>query len=1153
MSDVSKRVAALSAEERSALVMRLRRKGAGEEEASSAGIPRRAEGTDAPLSFAQQRLWFLDRLEPGNTAYNLPISYHLNGQLDMAALARSLNEIIRRHEALRTTFTEKDGAPVQIIAPALTVELPLTDLSMLSESARDSEIERLFEETTEQPFNLEKLPLLRGMLFKVGEDAYLIFIVMHHIITDGWSIDLFMRELATLYDAFSKGKPSPLAELPLQYADFAAWQRGQMESGQLDEQFDYWKQQLGGDLPMLEVPTDHPRPSKITYRGADEWLEIEGNFRDKLYDLSRREGATLFMTLFAAFLVLLHRYTSQMEIILGTPVAGRNRAEVENLIGFFVNTLVLRTDMSGNPTFRELLARVREVALGAYAHQDVPFEKLVEELQPVRDMSRHPFFQISFNLQNDMAKQPTTSELELAMYDKEIDKQTRYDLEFHLWVVPEGIMGPLIYNVELFEAPTIARLLGHYRTLLTGITSNPDARLSDLRLLTDAEEQQLLVEWNETSAPDAENLCVHQLFEAQAEAQPEALAAGFVGAEGRSSVLTYGELNARANQLARHLRRLGAGPEVPVGICMERSLEMLVGMLGILKAGAAYVPLDPSYPIERLSFMLEDSHALLLVTEEAALDVLPAGAGGIVVCVDSEWDEIAQEDATNLPATTHADNLAYIVYTSGSTGRPKGVGVPHRGWSNLAAAQSRVFGVDAESRVLQFASLSFDASAWEMCMTLTRGATLWMASRETLMSETALAHLLREQSITAATLPPVVLTSLSSDELPALDTLITAGEACPAETAARWMKGRRFFNAYGPTEASVCATMLQCTQTYAQGPPIGRPILNTQVYVLDDQLRPVPIGVPGELYIGGFGLARGYVNRPEFTAEKFIPNPFGRDAGARLYRTGDLARYRDNGHIEFLGRTDHQIKLRGFRIELGEIEAALRKHAGVRESIVVVHGETPVEKRLVAYVVSEQHQQTSTLPPMEQGHSDDANLPVRGKIDVNLVTQLRNLLLERMPDYMVPAAFVVLDELPLTTNGKVDRRRLPAPDDAMHVAEESFVAPRTPEEKLLVEIWAEVLGAQAVGANDNFFELGGHSLLATRIISRIREASGVELPLRLLFESPTVAGFAVHLSVAAEQQQDETKRIGEMLEKLEHLSEEEVAALLEQSGSTEEA
>ena len=1086
-------------------------------------IPRDRE---LPLSFAQQRLWFLDQLAPGNLFYNIPMAVRLTGRLDVEALERSLNEILRRHEVLRTTFRAEGGKPVQVIAPELRLTLPVEDLSHLPEAEREAEAQRRVQEEAQRPFDLTQGPLLRVRLLKLGEEEHIATVTMHHIISDAWSMEVFLRELAILYEAFSQGRPSPLPDLPIQYADFAHWQREWLQGEVLERQLAYWKEQLKDQPLMLDLPTDRPRPAIQSWPGATKRFALPLELSKKLRALSREEGVTLFMTLLAAFQTLLYRYTGQTDISVGTPIANRNRAEIEGLIGFFVNTLVMRTDLSGDPSFREVLKRVREVTLGAYTHQDLPFEMLVEALQPERDLSHTPLFQVMFVLNNAPEKALELSGLHLSPLD--VDRGTAtFDLTLSLTERPEGLDGYIEYNTNLFDAATIERLVGHFQTLLEGIVADPGQSISRLPLLTEAERRQMLVEWNSTSAPYPQDQCIHKLFEVQVAERPEATAVSFEGA-----VLTYAELDRRANQLAHYLQKLGVGPEVLVGIAADRSLEMIVGILGVLKAGGAYLPLDPTYPPERLAYMLEDSNASVLLTQSHLLDRLgvqrkdvkrnPQSAIGnrqFTICLDTDWEVIAQEPDTVPQSDVTPDNLAYVIYTSGSTGRPKGTMLSHRGLINLTEVQRRALGLSPESRVLQFASASFDGSVWEIFMALCNGATLYLGRQETMASALELAQLLQEEEISHATLPPSMLRVLPTDNLSTLQKIISAGEACTPELVERWSPGRDFFNGYGPTETTVCASLYLCADREPVGPPIGRPIANTELYVLDRNMEPVPVGIPGELHIGGVGLARGYLGRPELTAERFVPNPFSTEPGARLYKTGDLVRYLPDGNIEFLGRIDHQVKVRGFRIELGEIEAVLKQHPAVTDGAVVAREDVPGDKRLVAYVI----------PDHKPGPT---------------VGELRGFLRQTLPEYMVPSAFVFLEALPLSPSGKVDRRALPAPDRTRPTLEREYVAPRTPMEEKLAEICAELLGVEKVGVYDSFFELGGHSLLATQFISRVREAFDVEVPLRALFEHPTVAELAERIERLKQTEQADMDKIAAMLEKVRHLSEDEVMALL---------
>src|SRR5215213_6054812 len=1024
----------------------------------------------APTSFAQERLWFIDRLDPGSAVSNVFAPWRLGGALDEAALERSLSEIVRRHEALRTVFAEVDGSPVQVVAPFGAFALPVEELSALSEADREAAVRRRAGEEASRPFDLSAGPLFRAALLRLGGEDHVLLLSMHHVVSDGWSMGVLLRELSSLYEAYREGRESPLAELPVQYADYAVWQREQLAGEVLDRQLAYWKERLAGAPELLEVPTDHPRPPVQTYRGASVPVELSPELLERLQALGRSEGATLYMTLLGAFQVLLSKYAGSDDVVVGSPIAGRTRGEVEGLIGFFVNTLVLRTDLSGDPSFRETLRRVREATLGAYEHQEVPFEKLVAELQPERSLSHSPLFQVMFTLQNVGGGGGALPGLSVSGVGAEL-ASAKFDLSLALSATPQGLRGGLTYSTDLFERGTIEQMLGHLARVLEQVAADADVRLSQLELLGDAERALVLEAWNRTAAEYPADRCIHELFEAQAARAPDAVAVEFQG-----ETLSYGALNRRANRLAHHLAGLGVGPEARVGICLERGTEMIVSVLAVLKAGGAYVPLDPAYPAERLAFVLADAAVRVLVTQESLRAALPVGDGVEVVSVDGDGARIAAESAENPERGARPDQLAYVIHTSGSTGTPKGVMVPHRGVPNLAYAQARRFGIDGTSRVLQFASLSFDAAVAELFDALLAGATLVLASREALLPGAGLLETLRRGRVSVATLPPSVLAILPPDDLPELRTVVSAGEAVDAATVERWSAGRAFVNAYGPTETTVCATSARC-EADGHVPAIGRALENVRVYVLDAAGRPGPVGVPGELYVGGVGVVRGYLGRPGLTAGKFVPDPFGGETGARLYRTGDRARWRADGTLEFLGRLDGQVKVRGFRIEPGEIEGALRRSEGVADCVVVAREDVPGEKRLVAYVVGD----------VEAG-------------------ALREHLHRELPEYMVPSAFVPLDALPLTANGKLDRKTLPAPELAS--AEERYVAPRTPAEEVLAGIWAEVLRLERVGVHDSFFDLGGHSLLIMRLLAKIQATFDLEISIRTVFSMPTLEALA---------------------------------------------
>ncbi len=1038
---------------------------------------RRTDRETAPLSFAQQRLWFLDQLAPGGALYHLPLVVRLQGPLDVEVLQRSLDELVRRHAVLRTRFPLKGGGPVQEILPPLSLPIRRVDLSLLPAEERESQARRQAEEEARAPFDLAAGPLLRAALFRLDPEDHVAVLVMHHIVSDGWSMNIMLHDLAALYTAFSRGEAPPLADLPIQYADYAAWQRQWLSGEVLERQLAYWKEQLAGLPPLLELPTDRPRPARLAFHGRTVAFEIPAATYDGLRRLSREEGVTLFMALLAAFQVLLGRYSGLEDVPVGTAIAGRTRAEVEGLIGFFVNTLVLRADLSGSPTFQEVLLRVREVTLNAYTYQDLPFETLVEALQPVRGLSHTPLFQVMFVLDPPVPEGGRLPGLSLAPVMVQTGTAA-FDLTLSMSARADGLGGTVEYSTDLWDADTIRRLIGHFQAILRRVAEDPEQPVWTLDYLTAEEREQLVVSWNDTTAPAPLDRCAHELFQDRARLRPEAPAIRFFPGQ----ALSYGELNERANRLAHALRRRSAGAGTLAAVCMESSIDTVVAILGALKAGAAFLPLDPAYPPERLSFMLEDSRAPILLTQEALLPRLPEFRGQRL-CLDTAWSGIAGEPADDAPRASAAESPAYVIYTSGSTGQPKGAVLRHRGLSNLAEAQRRAFDVREGSRVLQFAPLSFDAAVWEIFMALASGGELVLASRPTLSSPVELLRLLGEARITHATLPPSLLQLLPPADLPDLRVLVAAGEACPAELPARWAPGRAFYNAYGPTEATVCACMHLCDGHEPGPPPIGRPLPNVRLFVADRNGQLVPAGIPGELLIGGAGLAGGYLNRPELTAAAFILDPYSGEPGARLYRSGDRVRRRPDGSLEFLGRLDRQVKLRGFRIEPGEIEAALLAHPAIRQAAVLVREDTPGELRLVAYVVAHR-------PPA----------PSSG--------ELRAFLRQGLPEYMLPAVFVALEELPLGPSNKIERDRLPAPDGLRPEQEQEYVAPRDEVEARLAAICASLLGLDRVGIHDNFFELGGHSLLATQAISRIREEFRVELPLLALFEHPRVAALA---------------------------------------------
>ncbi len=1080
-------------------------------------IPRFPRQGNLPLSFAQQRLWFLNQWQPDNPFYNESAAFSLQGSLNIAALTQSLNEIVCRHEALRTNFVSVEGQPSQIIAPSLTLILPVINLQNLPEIEQEVEAQRLIARLLQRPFNLAKDPLLHMTLLQLSQTKYVVLLTMHHIVCDGWSMGIFFQELAALYEAFCNGKPSlgdatrtPLPELPIQYGDFAIWQHQWLQGEVLAGQLSYWRQQLDSHPPVLNLPTDYPRPPVQSFHGATQYFYLTIDVMEAVKALSCQEKVTLFMTLLAVFLTLLHQYSGQDDILVGSPIANRNQPETERLIGFFVNTLVLRIYLGGNPSFRELLGRVREVTLGAYAHQDLPFEKLVEELQPERNLSHHPLFQVMFVLQNAPSQDIKLSSLSLSFLKLE-NQTAKFDLSLSMEETSSGLRGEFEYNTDLFEAATISRMIGHFQNLLQNILANPEQHLGSLCLLSVAEQQQLLVEWNHTQTDYPQEQCIHQLFESSVERSPDAVAVVF-----EDKQLTYRELNHQANKIAHYLQSLGVGPEVLVGICMERSLEMVVGILGILKAGGAYVPLDPSYPQERLAFMLADAKLLVLLTQGRLVAGLPEH-GAQVVCLDTDWQantfgwakQCPQDNQENLVNNVTAKNLAYVIYTSGSTGTPKGVAIAHQALVNHSTAVAKAYELQPSDRILQFASISFDVAAEELFSAWLGGSTVTIRPERVLLIAD-FQEFLKQEKLTVLNLPTAYwhewVSYIAQQEIPlpmALRLVIVGTESVLPEKLALWQKlvdylceqmpcGHlriRWLNAYGTTETTIGVTIYepirQKNQQLARV-PIGRAIANTQVYLLDRYLNPTPVGVPGELHIGGVSLARGYLNRPDLTALKFIPNPFSKQTGTQLYRTGDWARYLPNGEIEYLGRIDQQVKIRGFRIELGEIEAVLAKHLGVRETVVLNRETQAGNQQLVAYVVP---------------HSDRTLT----------IDELRDFLKQHLPEYMIPSVLVLLDTMPLTPNGKIDRRALPTVDNSRLKLKKDFLAPRDSLELQLTQIWEEILDVRPVGVQDNFFEIGGHSLLAVRLMAQIQKQFGQNLPLSALFQGTTIEKFATIL------------------------------------------
>jgi amino acid adenylation domain-containing protein len=912
------------------------------------GIPPRGGNGPAVLSFAQQRLWFLDQLAPGNPFYNIPVPIRLSFDLSVPVLEGCVNEIVRRHESLRTTFGTADGEPVQVIASSLNIPLAVEDLRAISGEEREKHLRLRITEDSRKPFDLAAGPLLRTSLYRLGNTEHVFLIVLHHVISDGWSIGIFLRELTALYTAFACGQPSPLSPLPIQYPDFAEWQRGWLQGEVLKKQVAYWKEQLA-DLPVLNLPTDRPRPAVQSYCGAHHAVTIPRPLTSALNALSQRSGVTLFMTLLAAFQTLLHRSTRQEDIVVGAPIAGRNRGEIEGLIGFFVNSLVLRANCSGEPTFLEFLKRVHRTALEAYAHQDLPFEMLVEELQPERQLSRNPLFQVTFQLFN--APTLAVNGEPSIIVPLEIERGTAiFDIAFSLFETADGLGGGWEYNTDLFDATTIARMARHFQTLLQQIVANPALPLTDYALLDASEKRELLIDWNKTERAYPKDALLHRLVEAQVERTPDAVAVVFGEKE-----ISYCELNRRANQLARHLRQIGARRDVPVAVCQDRSIEMVISLLAVLKAGSAYVPLDPVYPEERLNFMLSDAGAaVVLTTKELPPGVTASSVQRMLAHEDSAW---ATQSGENLEVERTPEDLAYVIYTSGSTGRPHGAMIPHRAICNHMLWMQETFPLKAENRVLQRTASSFDASVWEFWAPLLAGARLVMHEPEKHPDPANLVRAIRRHGITTIQMVPsllkLVLLEPGISECRTLRRVFCGGEALPAELAEMFFARLpcTLTNLYGPTECTIDSTFHACEPGEIRAiVPIGRPIANVRHYVLDARSQPVPVGVPGELHIGGACVGRGYLNRPKLTEERFIIDPFS-DSPSRLYKTGDLVRYLGTGNIEFLGRIDHQVKIRGFRIELGEIESVLRQHSAVADAVVTARESDQGGQRLLAYVV----------------------------------------------------------------------------------------------------------------------------------------------------------------------------------------------------------
>jgi amino acid adenylation domain-containing protein len=1062
-----------------------------------------------PVSWSQQRLWFIDRLDGPSLAYYIPTAIRLRGALDVPALQRAVAALVQRHESLRTVFVTVQDEPMQEIQSESSLALEIIDMSGLSEGQRRQQVRSQQTKSARDPFDLRTGPLMRACLLRIGPAEHILLATMHHIVSDGWSIGVFIRDISELYDASHESRVTTLEPLPIQYGDYAQLQRQWLQGEALEHELSYWRSRLEGASPQLELPTDRPRPPVQSYLGKNVPVILDAQLVRELKMFAQMHEMTLFMVLYAAWVILLSRLSGQNDIVVGTPISNRRRPELEHLIGFFVNTLAIRVRTGNELSLGKFLELVKEATLGAYSHQDVPFEKVVEALQPQRSLSRNPIFQVMLVLQNTPRSEPRFSGLE-ATFEEAVDEPATFDLWLLLEERGNELSGYVNYAMDLFDPETVQRWIAFFKILLKGLIDPAHNLIGDLPLLPVAERERVLYGFNATEAAYPREQCVHELFEEQVHRTPGAMA---VSHEGRS--LTYAQLNAQANRLARYLLSEGVGPDQLVGICLERSLEMVVGVLGILKAGAAYVPLDPSYPAERLQQMLEDAAPSAVLLQERLREVLPETPARLVL-VDQREAEIGNCAAENLAATDlglSADSRVYVIYTSGSTGRPKGTQMGHRSMVNLIEWHRGQLSAQGQ-RVLQFAALSFDVAFQEIFSTLCTGGTLVLLDEWVRRDARALLELLRGQRVERLFVPPLMLQSLAECaqggcEGLSLKDVITAGEQLrvTAEVVGlfRPLGGCRLHNHYGPTETHVVTalTLSGEPEQWPALPSIGRPIANSQIYVLDGQGQPVPLGVAGEIYIGGANVAQGYLHRAELEAERFLKDPFSADPKGRLYKTGDLGRWRADGTLEYLGRNDDQVKIRGYRIELGEIEAQLARHAQVREAAVVVREEVPGEKRLVAYLTG------------------------RGDQELN-VEELRAHLKAALPEYMIPSAFVRLAALPLTPSGKLDRRALPAPDPQAYVSRQ-YEAPQGEIETALAQIWQQLLHLERVGRHDNFFELGGHSLLSIKLMSAISARLAVNITSITVFQLPTVA----QLAQAVQFRQAENRAPGNLTLELE--------------------
>ena len=1033
-----------------------------------------------PLSFAQQRLWFLDQLQPNDPTYNVAVAVRIKGFLNIQALKNSLETIVERHEILRTVYHSTEESPAQIIKERFCVELPIFDLSDLEESHKEHELAQRLREEAKKPFDLANDLMLRAALFRSSVKEHILFLNVHHIAFDEWSQKIFFRELLACYSAFCEKTTPVLKPLSIQYADFASWQRELVDNETFVDQLRFWQNHLGSNISPVNLPSDRPQPAHRSHGGAHCSKTFSRGLSHSIKAMCRKENVTPYMLLLSAFGILLHRYTSQDEIIVGTPVSGRNRVETEDLIGFFVNTLPLRMTFTEDLTFQQFLVQQRNLCLNAFSRQDVPFEKLVETVQPDRGNSANPLFNVMFSLQNTPNNKWELPGLTFEPFEIE-NGTSKFDLTLAMQDDVDSLGAVAEFSTDLFDPSSIQRLLEHLEVILEGVVTNPDQKISRLPILTANERQQIIVDWNRTATDYPRNAAVPELFEKAVAKYPNSIAVSY----GKSQI-TYSQLNEQANQVANYLRKLGAGTDVPIGISMERSIQMIIGWLGILKAGAAYVPLDPDYPKERLAFMIEDTRMPVILTQKSLAHLFPKGSK--TICLDTDWKTISQENKTTPVTGTGAGNLAYIIYTSGSTGRPKGAAVPHRGIVRLVFNTNYVQ-FDNHDRLAQISNSSFDAATFEVWGSLLHGGQLVGVEKEVFLSPKAFAHFIQSEKITGMFLTVALFNQIVAevpDAFRGIKNVLFGGDAADAKAVRTVLESgapQHLINGYGPTESTTFASCHEVKEVKAgaKSIPIGRPISNTTYYVLDKNLQPVPVGVFGELYIGGDGLAQGYFNRPDLTAARFVPNPFSTDSQSRLYKTGDQVRWLPDGIIDFTGRIDCQVKIRGFRIEPEEIEAVLKQQSSIRDAVVLVREDQPGEKRLVAYAVARPN--SSTTPE-----------------------QLRKVLTEKLPAYMVPAAIVMMESFPLTPNGKIDRRILPKPEHRSEAPEAE--PPHSFLENRLRRIWEEVLDCKSVGVHDNFFELGGHSLLAVKLFSQVEKHFGQKVPLQTLFQAPTIERLA---------------------------------------------